>query len=61
MTPAACLVVNVSSVSGRSKNIGSQSGHIYWASLPALFWFSSLCPLLALAIVEVDFLLTNMP
>jgi hypothetical protein len=25
----ACLVVNVSSVSGRSKNIGSQIGPIY--------------------------------
>ncbi len=32
----ACLVVNVSSVSGRSNNIGSQSRHIYWPSPPAL-------------------------
>ncbi len=67
MGHTVCLVLNVSSVSGRSKNIGSlmQAHLLSWPTClvgqHTLFWFSGLYPVLALALVKVDFLKTNMP
>jgi len=61
MAHTPCLVVNVSSFNAHNKNFSNISGHIYGPAQPALSaWLSCLCLLLALTLVEVDFMQTNM-
>jgi len=56
MVRTACLVANDSSLGGRCKNIGRQSGDIYSPGPPALSArLPSLCPLLEIVFLEVDF------
>ncbi len=61
MAHTPCLVVNVSSFNAQNKNFGSKCAHIYGSAHPALSaCLSCLCLLLALSLVGVDFLKTNM-
>ncbi len=60
MSHTTCIFVNTSSIISHRKNICSWSGLMYWPSQPALFRFNSLCLLLVLTLVEVDFLCFKM-
>jgi hypothetical protein len=62
MMLTACLVMMVSSVTNIFVvKLGTSNDLNSLPCLPAFFWFSSYCPLQALALVEVDFLQTNLP
>jgi hypothetical protein len=61
MAHTPCLLVIVSSFNALNKNFSNKSGHVYGPAQPALSaCLSCLCLLLALSLVVVDFLKTNM-